>query len=134
SAGAAIGGHLSYHQAAGPNRAAAVHRLAPADWVDLGGVDEFPPGEPVGRTAGGLGVVVVGTGEGFAVLAGRCAHLSGPLAEGTVVDGCLRCPWHDSTFRLADGEVVHGPATSAQPVFETRVRDGRLEARFPGAG
>ncbi|MFI6848228.1 Rieske 2Fe-2S domain-containing protein [Kitasatospora sp. NPDC050467] len=134
SAGAALGGHLSYRQAAGPNRAAAVHRLAPADWVELGVVEEFPPGEPVRRRAGGVDVVVVATGDGFAVLAERCSHLSGPLAEGTVVDGCLRCPWHGSTFRLGDGEVVRGPATAAQPVFETRVRAGRLEARLPGAG
>ncbi|MFD0273153.1 Rieske 2Fe-2S domain-containing protein [Kitasatospora sp. NPDC127111] len=134
SAGAALGGHLSYRLAAGPNRAAAVPRLAPADWVGLGPVADFANGVPTRRTAGGLGVVVVRSADGFAVLAERCAHLSGPLAEGAVVDGCLRCPWHGSEFRLRDGEVVHGPATAPQPVFETRVIAGHLEVRFPGAG
>ncbi|MEU4116072.1 Rieske (2Fe-2S) protein [Kitasatospora sp. NPDC028055] len=132
--GGVLGGHLAYGQAAGPNRAADAPRLAPADWIGLGPVDDFPPGEPVRRTAGDLPVVVVREGERCHVLAERCAHLSGPLADGTVADGCLRCPWHGSEFRLRDGEVVSGPATSPQPVFETRVLSGHLEARLPGAG
>ncbi|RKT09471.1 nitrite reductase/ring-hydroxylating ferredoxin subunit [Streptomyces sp. 1114.5] len=134
SAGAALGGHLAYRLAAGPDRAAAVHRLAPADWVGLGALEDFPPGKPVRRTAGELPVVVVRDGEQCHVLAERCAHLSGPLSEGTVADGCLRCPWHGSEFRLRDGQVVHGPATAPQPVLETRVLSDHLEVRLPGAG
>ncbi|GAB7184395.1 hypothetical protein ATKI12_4226 [Kitasatospora sp. Ki12] len=130
SAGAALGGHLSYRQAAGPNRAAAVPLLAPSDWVGLGAVDDFPPAEPVRRTVGELAVVVVRDGDDCHVLADRCAHLSGPLSEGTLVDGCLRCPWHGSEFRLRNGEVVRGPATAPQPVFETRVLSGHLEIRL----
>ncbi|MGW2254812.1 Rieske 2Fe-2S domain-containing protein [Kitasatospora sp. NPDC001660] len=134
SAGGTLGGHLAYGQAAGPNRAAAVPRLVPAGWVALGPVDDFPPGEPVRRMADGFPVVVVRDGERCHVLAERCSHLSGPLAEGTVTDGCLRCPWHGSEFRLRDGEVACGPATAPQPVFETRVLSGHLEVRLPGAG
>ncbi|MER6301736.1 Rieske (2Fe-2S) protein [Kitasatospora sp. NPDC001539] len=134
SVGGVLGGHLSYRQAAGPDRTAAVPRLAPADWVALGPVEEFPEGEPVRRSAGELAVVVVRDGDEFHVLADRCAHLSGPLSEGTVVDGCLRCPWHGSEFRLRDGQVANGPATAPQPVLETRVLSGHLEARLAGAG
>ncbi|MEU9078406.1 Rieske 2Fe-2S domain-containing protein [Kitasatospora sp. NPDC004745] len=133
SVGGTLGGHLAYRQAAGPDRAAAVPGLAPADWIGLGPVDDFPPGQPVQRTVGELGVVVVRDGGDFHVLAGRCSHLSGPLAEGTVADGCLHCPWHGSEFRLRDGEVVRGPATAPQPVLETRVLSGHLEVRRPGA-
>ncbi|MET8542413.1 Rieske 2Fe-2S domain-containing protein [Kitasatospora sp. NPDC004799] len=133
SAGAALGGHLSYRLAAGPDRTAAVPRLAPADWIGLGAVEDFPPGKPVRVMAGELAVVVVREGERCHVLAERCAHLSGPLSEGTLVEGCLQCPWHGSRFRLRDGEVVHGPATAPQPVLETRVLSGHLEARLPGA-
>ncbi|MGW2374264.1 Rieske 2Fe-2S domain-containing protein [Kitasatospora sp. NPDC001683] len=132
--GGVLGGHLAYRQAAGPDRAAAVPRLAPADWAALGAVEDFPVGQPVRRRAGELAVVVVREGDRCHVLAERCAHLSGPLSEGTVVDGCLRCPWHGSEFRLRDGEVVSGPATAPQPVLETRVLSGHLEVRLPGAG
>ncbi|MFC5668359.1 Rieske 2Fe-2S domain-containing protein [Kitasatospora misakiensis] len=135
SVGGVLGGHLAYHQGAGPNRAAAVHRVAPPEWIGVGPVENFPPGEPVRRTVDGLAVVVVHGGEDdWHVLADRCAHLSGPLSEGTLVDGCLRCPWHGSEFRLRDGEVVRGPATAPQPVLQARVLSGHLEIRLPGAG
>ena len=61
-----------------------------------------------------------------------CAHLGGPLAEGTVRDDSLECPWHGSRFALEDGRVLDGPATQPQPCFETRVRDGYVEVRRAG--
>jgi nitrite reductase/ring-hydroxylating ferredoxin subunit len=52
------------------------------------------------------------------------------LAEGRFADGNVTCPWHGSTFRLADGKVVRGPAAASQPVYETRVTDGgKIEVR-----
>jgi nitrite reductase/ring-hydroxylating ferredoxin subunit len=45
--------------------------------------------------------------------------------------GCIVCPWHGSTFRLSDGGVVHGPATSPQDAFETRITNGTVEVRLP---
>lgn len=59
----------------------------------------------------------------------RCSHLGGPLAEGTLEDGCVRCPWHGSCFALADGSPLEGPAAIPQPCFETRVRNGQIEVR-----
>jgi len=68
------------------------------------------------------------------VLSDRCSHLGGPLHQGRIVvergTACVACPWHGSTFVIADGAVVHGPATARQPAFETRVTaDGRVELR-----
>jgi nitrite reductase/ring-hydroxylating ferredoxin subunit/uncharacterized membrane protein len=60
-------------------------------------------------------------------LAHQCAHLGGPLSEGTLKDGTVVCPWHGSEFRLDDGSVVNGPSTHPQPCFETRERNGQIE-------
>jgi nitrite reductase/ring-hydroxylating ferredoxin subunit len=74
--------------------------------------------------------LVAAEGDGGPVaLFDRCSHLGGPLHEGTLVDGCVRCPWHGSTFRMADGSVVHGPATATQPAYELRVDGERMLAR-----
>ena len=63
------------------------------------------------------------------VLANRCSHRGGPLAEGDLVGGCLRCPWHGSEFDVTTGQVRRGPATMGQPVYQARVQAGNLQVR-----
>jgi len=58
-----------------------------------------------------------------------CAHMGGPLAEGTLMDGSVRCPWHGSQYALEDGRELDGPFAFPQPRFETRIRDGQIEVR-----
>ena len=84
---------------------------------------------------GEVPVVVLPDGAGGVhVLADRCSHLSGPLSDGDLSDGCLTCPWHGSTFRIQDGTVVHGPATAPKPVFRTRIQGATVQVCLPGAG
>ncbi|MFB9234867.1 Rieske 2Fe-2S domain-containing protein [Plantactinospora siamensis] len=133
--GAYLGGHLAYKQAAQVNHSVTeMHRL-PEDWRAVADLDQIPEGSLVRRTVEDVDVVVYRDGPDVTVLLDRCAHLSGPLSEGEVtkVDGqaCVVCPWHGSTFRLDNGEVVHGPAATDQQILPTRVSDGVLEARLP---
>ncbi|UCM91998.1 Rieske 2Fe-2S domain-containing protein [Streptomyces marincola] len=132
--GGAIGGHLAYRQAAGVNHAEQVPALVQPGWHALGDLGEFPVGEPVRRTVEDVAVLVVREpGGAVRALADRCSHQAGPLSAGDISDGCVRCPWHGSVFRLSDGWHVQGPATAPQPVFETRVTDGRVAIRLPGS-
>ncbi|MFE9822133.1 Rieske 2Fe-2S domain-containing protein [Streptomyces sp. NPDC005791] len=129
--GGAIGGHLAYRQASGANHAEAVQDLVKPGWHEIGPVVDFPVGEAVRRYVDDVPVVVVReSGEQVHALADMCSHLGGPLSGGEVTDGCVRCPWHGSVFRLSDGWNVRGPATAAQPAFDTRIIDGRVEARL----
>ncbi|SDL58260.1 Ferredoxin subunit of nitrite reductase or a ring-hydroxylating dioxygenase [Nonomuraea maritima] len=134
--GAYLGGHLSFRQAAGANHAPEVTHLVPLGWHDLCPLRDLPDGRPVARRLGYLQLFVLRRGEEVTVLADRCPHLAGPLHQGRLVmekgEACVVCPWHGSTFRLADGTVKHGPATAPAPVFETRLRrDGTVQVR-PG--
>jgi nitrite reductase/ring-hydroxylating ferredoxin subunit/uncharacterized membrane protein len=61
-----------------------------------------------------------------------CAHLGGPLSEGTLKDGSVICPWHGSEFALEDGRVLNGPATHSQPCLIVRELDGHIEVRTAG--
>jgi nitrite reductase/ring-hydroxylating ferredoxin subunit/uncharacterized membrane protein len=133
SAGAAVGGHLSYRWAAGANHAEQVPHVTPEDWTELGRLGEFDQRSPTRRMIGETPVVVVRRGSAVTVFADTCSHLSGPLSEGEVVQegsvDCIVCPWHGSTFSLDDGSVVHGPATAPQPVFDVQAQDGVIRAR-----
>jgi nitrite reductase/ring-hydroxylating ferredoxin subunit/uncharacterized membrane protein len=131
-AGGLLGGHLAYRQSAAVNHAESVPAVSDGDWHLVGEVAQFAVGEPARRMVGEVPVVVVrGSGGEVHVLADRCSHMAGPLSGGTLIDGCVQCPWHGSVFRLSDGWNVSGPATSPQPVYETRLVDGRVEARLP---
>jgi nitrite reductase/ring-hydroxylating ferredoxin subunit/uncharacterized membrane protein len=127
TAGGFLGGHLSFRRASGVNRA--VDAPASTEWSELTVDGELTGEQPVAaRLDGETLAAVVDDGQPAALFA-RCSHLGGPLEDGEFVDGCLRCPWHGSTFRVADGTVVRGPATAPQPAYELRVTDEDIEAR-----
>ncbi|MEV6175899.1 Rieske 2Fe-2S domain-containing protein [Streptomyces sp. NPDC052016] len=129
--GGMLGGHLAYRQASGANHAEEVPHVVREGWHRIGGVAEFPVGQPVRRLVDDVPVLVYrASGGTIHALAERCSHLAGPLSEGTVADGCVQCPWHGSVFRLSDGWNVRGPATAPQPAFDTRVLDGHVEVRL----
>ncbi|WP_340556018.1 Rieske 2Fe-2S domain-containing protein [Streptomyces sp. GSL17-111] len=131
SAGGALGGHLAYRQAVGANHAEGLAARIGSRWHDVGPLADFPVDEPVRRGVDGVPVVVVRRADDRVyALVEQCSHLGGPLSQGHLTDGCLKCPWHGSVFRLSDGWNVHGPATAAQPAFETRVLDGSVRLRL----
>ncbi|WP_304452645.1 Rieske 2Fe-2S domain-containing protein [Nocardiopsis sp. YSL2] len=131
--GGSLGGHLAYYRAAGANSADYLIDLLPRDWKDVGALDGFPDGEPGRADLDGVEVVVVRSGTTVRAALGTCTHAGAPLAEGTVADGCLRCPWHGSEFSVEDGSVVRGPATAGLERLETSVADGRVLVRLPAA-
>jgi nitrite reductase/ring-hydroxylating ferredoxin subunit/uncharacterized membrane protein len=132
--GAYLGGHLALRLGAGASHAEQISHLSGLGWHDLCGLADLPDQRLVRRQLGYLSLLVYRQGHEVSVLSDRCSHLGGPLHQGRIVvergTGCVVCPWHGSTFMIADGTVVHGPATARQPSFETRVAtDGRVELR-----
>ena len=130
AAGGHLGGHLSFAEGVGVNQTA--FEDGPGDWTPTVTEDELAAGRPVYARAGDVNVLIVRDGDGIHALDDRCTHRGGPLHEGEVADGCVTCPWHGSRFRLTDGSVERGPASSPQPLYETRVSDGRVEVRRAG--
>ena len=103
--------------------------IGPDDWQRIATIDGLELGVPTRLHADGLELVAVRREDGVDVLEDRCTHRGGPLSDGGLIDGCLECPWHGTRFDLADGRVRQGPASIAQPVYETRLVDGAVEIR-----
>ena len=120
-----LGGHLSYALGVGVDTNA--FTSGPEDWTAarlLGQHEGLRCLE-----AGGVRVAAAYLGDQTHALADRCSHRGGPLSEGTVVNGCLECPWHQSRFDLRTGEVECGPASVPQPRYEIRESADVVEVR-----
>ncbi len=126
-ASAHLGGTLVYKEGQGVSHVVDVQ--PPEDFTPALPEADLRDGQPARGVTGDVPVVVVRQEGEVHALAERCAHLGGPLAEGTVEGGGIRCPWHGSRFRLRDGMVLDGPSAHAQPCFFARVRDGQVEVQ-----
>lgn len=127
SAGGWLGGDLSYARGVGVNET--LFRNEPADWTPVLDASMLVDDRPTAALAGEREMLIVKRNGVIHALANRCSHRGGPLSDGELKGDCIVCPWHDTHFRLEDGSVEQGPSTYAQPVYEARVQDGRVEVR-----
>lgn len=72
------------------------HRVADADGVPADSVRMVKAGDQI--------VALVRTGECLGALNNACPHMGGPLAQGTIEDGRLVCPWHGRAYDPLTGE------------------------------
>jgi nitrite reductase/ring-hydroxylating ferredoxin subunit len=131
SLGGYLGGHLTLVRGVGVN-----HTLMddpPKDWMTVITDDELADGKPRVIDLDGVATLLYKSGSARFALGNRCTHAGGPLNEGEFFESsagpCVRCPWHQSVFRLRDGSVVHGPAAVPEPSYDVRVKDGKVEVR-----
>ena len=90
---------------------------------------------------GRVRTVVVGTrtlvltrvGDTYGALDNRCPHQGGPLGEGSIEKGWLRCPWHGYDYDPLTGTPPPG-FTDAPACFPVEVRDGGVYVALPDAG
>ncbi|MBC8101661.1 MAG: Rieske 2Fe-2S domain-containing protein [Cytophagales bacterium] len=122
-----LGGELAHEKNLGADHAP--RRGLPAEFIPVLSAAALPENAPTLAQTGDLKLVLVKQGARIHALANSCSHHGGPLSEGRLENGCLVCPWHGSRFRLEDGHNEDGPATFAQPCFETRVKNGQIEVR-----
>jgi len=122
-----LGGHLAFGEGIGVDQT--VFEDDETGWTAVLEDAELADGQARCVHAELTPVMVTRSGGELFALSDHCSHLGGPLHEGTIQDGTVTCPLHDSVFALRDGALVHGPAAYPQPAWDTRVRSGRIEVR-----
>jgi NADPH-dependent 2,4-dienoyl-CoA reductase/sulfur reductase-like enzyme/nitrite reductase/ring-hydroxylating ferredoxin subunit len=89
------------------------------------GLGDFKDDKLLGHVGDDEVLLVRSSGDIFAVGA-HCSHYHGPLAEGLVTGGSVRCPWHHACFDLRTGEAERAPALSPIDCWTVEQRDGRI--------
>ncbi len=89
-------------------------------WHRVLSLDELPAGRVKTVTAGPHSFAVTHYEGRYAALSNRCPHQGGPLGEGSIEKGMLRCPWHGYDYCPLDGSSPFGDSV---PTFPTEVRD-----------
>ena len=77
------------------------------DWHEIE-TDHLEVGQVDLQIVGGRAVAVTRTEHGYGVLDNRCPHQGGPLGEGTIEDGYLKCPWHGYDYDPTTGRPPEG--------------------------
>ena len=89
-------------------------------WHRVLSLDELPEGRVKTVSAGPHSFAVTHYEGRYAALSNRCPHQGGPLGEGSIEKGMLRCPWHGYDYCPLDGSSPFGDSV---PMFPIEVRE-----------
>ena len=131
SVGAFIGGHVVFKYGYMVNVNAFAGGKKAKEFTAVLPAADLPEATPTKAMLGTTGLVVVRKGDLVWALKETCSHAGGPLAQGTLDGYNIVCPWHASAFRLSDGAVRHGPATSRQVAYRARISGDQVEVQGP---
>jgi nitrite reductase/ring-hydroxylating ferredoxin subunit len=131
STGAFIGGHVVFKYGYMVNHNAFAGGRKAKEFTAVLPAADLAEGTPTKAMLGTTGLVVVRRGDLVWALKETCSHAGGPLAQGTLEGYTIICPWHASAFRLSDGAVRHGPATTRQVAYQARINGDQVEVQGP---
>ncbi len=76
---------------------------SPETWQRVADTAELDDGGLKEVVAAGQHLVLTCLSGRYGALEGRCPHAGGPLAQGTIENGVLVCPWHGREYDPFDG-------------------------------
>ena len=108
-------------------------------WEKALEIDELAEGRVKPVTCHRMTVCLTRHEGTYAALDNECPHQKGPLGEGSIENGWLRCPWHGWDFHPTTGRSP-GAHDDGIDTFPVEVRDDGIyvaleedEAHAPGA-
>ncbi|MGH9164355.1 MAG: thiamine pyrophosphate-dependent enzyme [Acidimicrobiales bacterium] len=99
-------------------------------WHRALGPDELPEGRVRTVSIGHRSLALTHYRGGYGALDNRCPHQGGPLGEGSIEKGWLRCPWHGYDYSPCNGAPPPG-FSDAPASYRTEVRDDGVYVALP---
>ena len=91
-------------------------------WHKVAEIDDLPDGRVRTVNVGTRSFALTRVGDRYGVLDNHCPHQGGPLGEGSIEQGLLRCPWHGYDYDPLTGTPPSG-FSDAPACFPVAVRD-----------
>lgn len=91
-------------------------------WTKVAELDELPDGRVTTVVAGRRSIALARCGDRYGALDNHCPHQGGPLGEGSIENGWLRCPWHGYDYDPITGRPPEG-FTDGPDAYPCEVRD-----------
>jgi len=91
-------------------------------WYKVAEVDELADGRVKPVTCGVRTICLTRHGGEYGAISNRCPHQGGPLGEGSIENGWLRCPWHGWDFHPITGKPPGGYDDGVE-TFPVEIRD-----------
>lgn len=92
-------------------------------WTKVLGKEELAEGRVASVTCGHQTLCMTRYEGKYGALSNKCPHQGGPLGEGSIENGLLRCPWHGWDYH---------PTTGKAPGFDDTVPSFPVEERDDG--
>jgi len=99
-------------------------------WHRVAGPDDLDDGRVTTVPAGHRAVCLTRCGDTYGALDNACPHQGGPLGEGSIENGWLRCPWHGYDYDPVTGQPPPG-FTDAPEAFPVEVRTDGVYVAVP---
>ena len=98
-------------------------------WQKVLDPDELPEGRVKPVSCSHTTVCMTRHGGQYAALDNKCPHQGGPLGEGSIENGLLRCPWHGWDFDPITGKPPGG-YDDGVATYPVEVRDDGVYVGF----
>jgi pyruvate oxidase len=99
-------------------------------WLKVLDIDELPEGRVTPVTCKHRTLCLTHFEGQYAALDNKCPHQGGPLGEGSIEKGLLRCPWHGWDFHPLTGKPP-GDFDDGVETFPVEVREDGVYVAFP---
>ena len=99
-------------------------------WYRTLAPDELPEGRVTAVTLGGTTVCLTHFRGRYGAIDNACPHQGGPLGEGSIENGLLRCPWHGWDFDPLTGESP-GAHDDCVLVYDVEEREDGVYVAIP---
>lgn len=103
---------------------------AAVEWYKVAELGELEDGRVRTAVAGHRTIALTHSNGRFGALDNHCPHQGGPLGEGSIEKGLLRCPWHGYDYDPITGQPPAG-FSDAPTCFAVEVRDDGVYVAVP---